>query len=144
MPEVHGQLFDRPVHGQVEFLKPARDLDRPAFVAEVAFDLAHDRRGRVGRELDAARGVEAIDRLDQTERSDLDQVLERLAAVGELDREIAHEIEIGNDQVVAQAVVRELVDAAGCGQLGEGLAGTPAIPALRVGRGGHALKRRRA
>ena len=47
---------------------------------EVAPDLADDRRHRVGRELDPALELEAVDRLDQPDRADLDEVVDRLAA----------------------------------------------------------------
>ena len=53
----------------VQLLEAARHAHRPAAVAEVALDLADDVRRRVGRELDAAVDVEAVDRLDQADRS---------------------------------------------------------------------------
>ena len=83
--ERHRELFDCAVDAQVEFLQPARDLDGPALVAEVALDLADDRRGRVGRELDPAVEVETVDRLEQADGADLNQIVERFAAVGKLD-----------------------------------------------------------
>ena len=46
----------------------------------MAPNLADDGRHRVARELDAAVDVEAVHRLDQAERTDLDEVLERLTA----------------------------------------------------------------
>ena len=73
---------------QRELLQVARHADRPRAVAEVALELAEDRRHGVARERDLARGVEAVDRLDQAERGDLDEVVERLVgalvAAGEL------------------------------------------------------------
>ena len=66
----------------VQLLDVARDADRPAAVAEVALDLAHDVRGGEGGELDAAVDVEAVDGLDEADRADLHEVVERLAAVG--------------------------------------------------------------
>src|SRR5512143_2255478 len=45
-------------------------------------DLADDVRRRIGGQLDAALDVEAVDRLDQADGADLDEVLELLAAVG--------------------------------------------------------------
>jgi hypothetical protein len=83
-------------------LQAPRNLDRPALVAEVALDLTHDRRGRIRRELDAALEIEAIDRLDEADRPDLNKVVERLAAVGELDGQIAHEVEVGDHELVAK------------------------------------------
>src|SRR4051794_41462398 len=69
--------------GELELLQSARDPDGPALVAEVPLDLTDDRRRRVRRELDAALEVEAVHGLDQADRRDLDQVVERLAAVAE-------------------------------------------------------------
>ena len=109
MAELDRELLDRAVDREVELLQPARHLDGPALVAEIALDLADDRRRRVRRELDAALEIEAVDRLEQADRSDLDQIVERLAAVGELDREIAHEIEVRDDEFVAQPLVSSSV-----------------------------------
>ena len=50
----------------------------PAVVAEVALELAEHRRHRVGGERGLARGIEAVDRLDQAEGRDLHQVVQRL------------------------------------------------------------------
>jgi hypothetical protein len=50
----------------------------PAVVAEVALELAEHRRHGVRREGGLARRVESVDRLDEPERRDLDQVVERL------------------------------------------------------------------
>ena len=59
----------------------------------------------VGRELDAALEIEAVDRLEQPDRADLNQIVERLAAVGELDREEARQVEMRHDEFVAQPLV---------------------------------------
>ena len=89
----------RDLHPQL--LEPPRHPDRPALVAEVALDLADDRRGGVRRELDAALGLEPVDRLDQPDRADLDQVLEGLAAVAEAAGAVLDQREVEVDQVVA-------------------------------------------
>ena len=105
-PERDGQLLDRAVDAEVEFLQAARHLDRPAFVAEVALDLADDRRRRVGRELDAALEVEAVDRLEQPDACRLGSRSSSASPrFDELDREKAHEVEVRDDQLVAQRVV---------------------------------------
>ena len=54
----HGlaELDPGPVDLQPQLLQPARNLDAPALVAEVAADLADDGRGGVAGELAAARG----------------------------------------------------------------------------------------
>lgn len=63
-------------------LSPSRDMHHPRLVAEVAADLAEDGRCREARELAAALGIEPVDRLDEPDRADLDQIVERLSAVG--------------------------------------------------------------
>ena len=44
-------------------------------VAEVALELAHDRRHGIRGEREPAVGVVAVDRLDQRERRDLDEIV---------------------------------------------------------------------
>ena len=58
-----------------ELLDRARDADGPAEVAEVALDLAEDRRDGERGERQPAVRVEALDRLQQAERGDLFDVL---------------------------------------------------------------------
>ncbi len=96
-----GQLGGRRADLHAQLLQAARHPDRPALVAEVALDLADDRRGRVGRELHAAVGVEAVDRLDQADRADLDEVLERLTAVAEAPRAVLDQRQVQVHEVVA-------------------------------------------
>src|SRR5712691_7631386 len=110
--ELDGQLLDEARELDVELLEPARDADRPALVAEVALDLADDVRRRIGRQLDAAVEVEAVDRLDQPDRADLDEVLELLAAVAVAARERADERHVLLDQLLARGQVALLVVAA--------------------------------
>src|SRR4029078_5124131 len=69
------------------------------------------RRG-VGGQLDAALEVEAVDRLDQPDRADLDEILELLAAVRVATREGAHEGHVLLDQLLACLQVAVLVVAA--------------------------------
>ena len=52
--QVARELADRAVDLQRQLLEVARDADRPGAVAEVALDLAEDRRDRVARERDLA------------------------------------------------------------------------------------------
>ena len=66
-------------------------MDSPRPVAEVTANLADDRGDRVGRELDALLELEAVDRLDEPDRSDLHQILGRLAAARVAVREGADE-----------------------------------------------------
>ena len=59
----------------------------------------------VGRELEAALGVEAVDRLEQADRRHLHEVVERLAPVGEAPGQVLGQAEVGLDQLVAEAGV---------------------------------------
>jgi hypothetical protein len=72
-------------------------------------DLAGDRGDREGAELGAAVGLEAVDRLDQTDRPDLDEVLDLLAAPCKPIREPPHERQVLLDQAVASGPVTVLV-----------------------------------
>jgi hypothetical protein len=90
-------------------LHPARDVHGPAGVAEVALELAEDRRHRVARERVAALHVVAVDRLDQAERRDLDQVVERLVAALVAAGELPGERHEAAAELVACAQVAEFV-----------------------------------
>ena len=54
-------------------------------------DLPDDGRHRIRGELDAALELEAVDRLDQPDRADLDEVVDRFAAAGVAPREGANQ-----------------------------------------------------
>ena len=66
-------------------------------------DLAEDRRRRVRRELQPALGIEPVDRLDQPDRADLDEIGHRLVAAGEPARQIVDQRHVQLDQLVAQS-----------------------------------------
>ncbi len=72
------QLRGHPIDAQRQLLEVAGHPHRPGAVAEVALDLAEDRRHGEAREGHVAVGVEAIDRLEQTERGDLFEIVEGL------------------------------------------------------------------
>jgi hypothetical protein len=57
----------------------------------VTLQLAQHGRRRIAGELRASTGVEAVDRLDQTEARDLQQIVERLVRVGVTSREVARQ-----------------------------------------------------
>ncbi len=78
----------------------------------MALDLADDVRRRVGRQLDAAVDVEAIDRLDQADAADLDEIVELLAAVGIAPGERADEGQVLLDQLLPGGEIALLVVAA--------------------------------
>src|SRR6266550_3795315 len=69
--------------GLHRFLEAARHLDRPALVPEVPLDFANDGRRSEGRKLQAPLWLEALDRGEQADVADLDDVLEWLATVAE-------------------------------------------------------------
>ena len=88
----------------MQLLQPSRKANGCALVAEVSLDLACDgERGERG-ELVAEVRVESLDRLDQAEVANLDNVVERLAAVLKLAREEVHEVVVRVDQLRADAV----------------------------------------
>ena len=89
--EARRQLVEDARQADAQLLHPPRHVHRPCPVAEVPADLPHDRRHAVARELDPPRDVEPVDRLDQTERTDLHEVLERLAASGVSPGERPHQ-----------------------------------------------------
>src|SRR3989440_8981426 len=107
--ELDRQLLEQPRELDVQLLEAARHAHRPASVAEVTLDLADDVRRRVGRELDAAVDVEAVDRIDQPDGPDLDEVLELLAAIAVPTRERAHQRHVLLDQLLARREVALLV-----------------------------------
>src|SRR5215208_3717579 len=88
----------------------------------MTLELAEDRRHRVAGECDPAVGIEAVERLDEPEARDLDEVVQRLAvaavARGEAPREgheAAREL-LAHDGVLVlgvatqqRALVRELL-----------------------------------
>ena len=78
-------------------------MERPGAIAEVPLDLADDRRHCVGRELHLALRVEALDREEQADRADLDQILLRLAAARVARREALDERHVPLDELVARA-----------------------------------------
>jgi hypothetical protein len=84
---------------------PAGHPERLRAVAEVAADLAHDRRNGIRGQRGAATGVVTVDRLDQTDRTDLGQILELLAAGCKSAGERSDEWEMKLDQPLASVAV---------------------------------------
>jgi hypothetical protein len=78
----------------------------------VLLDLAANRRDRERAELRPAGGVEAVDRVDQPDGADLDQVLQPLTAVGVAPSEHADEREVELDHALARRRVPRLADGA--------------------------------
>src|SRR3954470_3493216 len=94
---------------RAQLLDVARDAEHPAAVAEVALELARDRRNRERREAHVARDVEAVDRLQQSQRRDLLEVVERLALAGVATRETARERQHSLGELGARGTVSVLV-----------------------------------
>jgi hypothetical protein len=83
----------------VEALKATpRRSDVPGGVAEVAPQLAQDGRHREARERSSATGVPPVRRLHESDRGDLDEILERLRAMAIADRKCACERKVALDQ----------------------------------------------
>jgi len=76
-------------------------------VAVVALQLAGDRGDGERRELAPALGVEAVDRAEQPDAGDLDEVVERLGAAVVAPREAAGERQEALDEFVAGGEVAE-------------------------------------
>jgi len=68
--------------GPIRRWDPARRANRSGAVAEMAPDLAHDHRHRVAHKI-ASPDAEPVDRLDQPDGSNLDEVVDLLAAARE-------------------------------------------------------------
>ncbi len=73
--QVGGEFLARPGQLDPQLLDPAGNVHGPGGVTEEALDLTHDVRNGEGGELDLAREVEPVDRLDQADGPDLDDVL---------------------------------------------------------------------
>ena len=78
--QVAGQLGHLLVHAQRQLLQATGHAHRPRAVAEVAPDFAQDGRHGVAGERDVAAEVEAIDRLDEPQTGDLEEIVEGLPA----------------------------------------------------------------
>ena len=107
------EVGDRAVDLQRQVLEVARNADRPRAVAEVALDLAEDGRHRVAGERDPALEVEAVDRVEQAQAGDLEEVVEglvgALVAACELARERQEALDerLAVDRVAVIEVARE-------------------------------------
>src|SRR6266508_4491574 len=95
--------------------------------------LAEDGRGGEGRELEATGGIEALDRLEQSDERDLDEVVARLATVREPAGEEVGQRGVFLDELVAHGAVagaavnlEAMVDPAVAVGVGRAGAGVPA------------------
>ena len=107
--ELLRERLGRTVHRERALLEIARHVQGPALVAEVPLQLAENGRRGVARELRAPSGLEAVDRLDQAEARDLEQVVERLVRVGVAQREVTGEWQEALAELLARGEVPQLV-----------------------------------
>src|SRR5947207_317204 len=103
-PELVLHLLVDAQHRLMQLLETAWKADGGALVAEIALDLARNGERGEGGELVAEVGVEALDRLDQAEVTDLDDVVEGLAAILELAGQEVDEVVIRVDKLRAYAI----------------------------------------
>ncbi len=80
-------------------------MDSPRAVAEVTAELAHDRGRRIDPELQVPAGIEPVDRLQQADPSLLDEIVERLATVGEAARTTGREPLCPGRNLVSESLV---------------------------------------
>ena len=99
------QLLRGAVDPDQVLLQPSRHAHRPGAVAEVPADLPGDGRRGERAELVLQRGIESLDRLDQTDEAHLLDVLERLPSVGKAAGDVVDEIAVQLDQALTDARV---------------------------------------
>src|SRR5919112_4856825 len=109
MSRPHGLVADDLFSRLAELLQATRDAHRPALVAEVAFNLTQNVRGRVGRELDLPVHVEAVHGLNESDGGYLDQIVQRLPTTGELSGEELRKGELFLDDPLSGVLVAVLV-----------------------------------
>jgi hypothetical protein len=98
--EPRRQLVGRGRELERALLDPAGNVDRPAAVAEVALELTEHRRRGKTREGEAAVGIEALNRFEQADVGDLNEVVERLASRVVAAGDRAHERLIADDELL--------------------------------------------
>ena len=106
--ELVAELGDRVLDLADALLQAARHAQGPDAVAEVAAQLAEDRRPGEGGERHPALGVVALERRDEAEARDLDQVVARLDAAAVAHREAAGEGQEAAHELLARALVAGL------------------------------------
>ncbi len=82
-------------------MQAAGNTHGPDPVAEVALQLAEDRRRGEGGEGDAALGIEAVDGVEQAQVGDLEQVVEGLARAAVAQRQALGESHVAANQLFA-------------------------------------------
>src|SRR6185437_609510 len=95
------QALDGLVDLQHALLHAAGHVERPAGVAEVALQLTEDRRHGVARKARTVLRLEAVDRLDEADRGNLHEVVERLAGALVAPREPAGKRQEALDELLS-------------------------------------------
>ena len=95
-----------------QVLERARHADQPRVIAQVALELAGDRRNGEGGERRASVGFESIDRLHEADEGDLLEVLERFAPPLEATRKATRQRHPALHERVARLFVAALLVAA--------------------------------
>ena len=103
--QVAGKLVCSLIDLGRKLLQATGHAHRPALVAEVSLDLAHDGGRGIGGELQAALRLEAVNGLDEADGAHLDKVVQRLAAVLELGSQKTHQVEVAHDKLLASILV---------------------------------------
>ncbi len=107
-----GQLGDRFVDVGHSVVEAARHAHGPDPVAEVAFQLAEDRRGGERRERNPAIGIEAIDRVEEPDVGNLEEVVEGLAGAAVAEREAFRKSHVAAHELLAGRLVAIVGEAA--------------------------------
>ena len=72
----------------LEILETAGDFDAPPVVAKVSANVTHNCRYGKGKEICAAGDIEPVDGIDHANSGHLDEVLVRLSAIFEPQRDV--------------------------------------------------------
>ena len=100
--ELLRELGDRSVDAHRRLAEAARQAHGPDVIAKMPAQLAKDRRRRVGDKGPAPVGIESVDRLQQAEVGDLQQVVEGLAVGAIASRQRARQRREAPDELLAQ------------------------------------------
>ncbi len=126
--ELGRQPVDDREHACAQLAYRTGNVQRPGAIAIVPAQLADDRRRGVRGQLDLTARIEAIERLEESDPGDLEQVVERLAPLGVACRQRAHETAVALDELLAGGVIAVAL---------------PPLDQTRFGGGAHGVSARR-
>jgi hypothetical protein len=137
------QLRPGPGYLQAPFLQPPRDVHGPDPVTKVPLEFSEDGRRGISGEATAPLGIIAVGGLDQGQRGDLHQVVQRLAAMLVARRQSVRQGQVPPDHLIAQPTAF-LGRAARAAHPADGLDGRPvALIGARTALLVHARRSRR-